>query len=218
MALIKCPECGRENVSDSAKACPGCGFQIYSYFHSSEDLANNADESSSASTTNSASSKSNKSKTAKFVIIGLIVITAIWGIWYSSTRCTYSGCYEHKASSGNYCAYHKALLSSYSSYGYSSYNYDARSTYDLRISNVTTYTNSAASYCKGTIENNGKKAFKFVQVKGAFKDRNGNTIETGNTYAVGGEGLEPGESTSFEIYCERNLNIASCTVSVYDYD
>lgn len=28
MALIKCPECGRENVSDTANACPGCGFQF----------------------------------------------------------------------------------------------------------------------------------------------------------------------------------------------
>lgn len=28
MALIKCPECKREGVSDSASACPGCGFPI----------------------------------------------------------------------------------------------------------------------------------------------------------------------------------------------
>lgn len=28
MALIKCPECGREGVSDSAISCPQCGFQI----------------------------------------------------------------------------------------------------------------------------------------------------------------------------------------------
>lgn len=28
MALIKCPECGRENVSDSAEACPDCGYGI----------------------------------------------------------------------------------------------------------------------------------------------------------------------------------------------
>lgn len=27
MALIRCPECGRE-VSDAAKACPGCGYAI----------------------------------------------------------------------------------------------------------------------------------------------------------------------------------------------
>ena len=27
MALMKCPECGRE-VSDQAPACPGCGYPI----------------------------------------------------------------------------------------------------------------------------------------------------------------------------------------------
>lgn len=32
MALIKCPECGRENVSDTATSCPGCGFNIREYF------------------------------------------------------------------------------------------------------------------------------------------------------------------------------------------
>lgn len=32
MALIKCPECGRENVSDTATSCPQCGFNISKYF------------------------------------------------------------------------------------------------------------------------------------------------------------------------------------------
>lgn len=32
MALIKCPECGRKNVSDSAEMCPDCGFGINKYF------------------------------------------------------------------------------------------------------------------------------------------------------------------------------------------
>lgn len=31
MALIKCPECGRENVSERAEFCPGCGFNIIEY-------------------------------------------------------------------------------------------------------------------------------------------------------------------------------------------
>ena len=31
MALIKCPECGRENISDTAKACPECGFDFVKY-------------------------------------------------------------------------------------------------------------------------------------------------------------------------------------------
>lgn len=31
MALVKCPECGRENVSNSAQACPNCGFNVKEY-------------------------------------------------------------------------------------------------------------------------------------------------------------------------------------------
>ncbi len=31
MSLIKCPECGRENVSDTAESCPDCGFGIKKY-------------------------------------------------------------------------------------------------------------------------------------------------------------------------------------------
>lgn len=32
MALIKCPECGKENVSDSAEMCPECGYGIKAHF------------------------------------------------------------------------------------------------------------------------------------------------------------------------------------------
>lgn len=32
MALINCPECGKENVSDKADFCPQCGFFINKYF------------------------------------------------------------------------------------------------------------------------------------------------------------------------------------------
>ena len=28
MALIKCPECGKE-ISDKASSCPSCGYPIY---------------------------------------------------------------------------------------------------------------------------------------------------------------------------------------------
>lgn len=31
MPLITCPECGRENVSDSAESCPVCGYNIKTY-------------------------------------------------------------------------------------------------------------------------------------------------------------------------------------------
>lgn len=32
MALVKCPECGRERVSDTAEACPECGYGIKAHF------------------------------------------------------------------------------------------------------------------------------------------------------------------------------------------
>lgn len=32
MALVKCPECGREKVSATAISCPDCGFNIKEYF------------------------------------------------------------------------------------------------------------------------------------------------------------------------------------------
>lgn len=32
MALVKCPECGRENVSDTAEACPNCGYAIKNHY------------------------------------------------------------------------------------------------------------------------------------------------------------------------------------------
>ena len=146
----------------------------------------------------------------------IIAIAVIWPVWYFSTRCEYSGCNKHKSSSGNYCLYHEALRRSYSNY--SSYSYDDRSESDMEISNVEVFSNSTSSYCTGTIKNNGDKSFKFVQVKGSFKDRNGNTIETGDTYAVGSEGLVPGESTSFKICCTYNYKIVTCSVTIYDYD
>ncbi len=32
MALVKCPECGREKVSDNAEACPDCGYAIKAHY------------------------------------------------------------------------------------------------------------------------------------------------------------------------------------------
>lgn len=32
MALVKCPECGKENVSDNAEMCPECGYGIKAHF------------------------------------------------------------------------------------------------------------------------------------------------------------------------------------------
>lgn len=32
MALVNCPECGRENISDTAEQCPACGYSVKKHF------------------------------------------------------------------------------------------------------------------------------------------------------------------------------------------
>ncbi len=46
MALIQCPECGRENVSDTAISCPDCGFNVRKYIEEKkkEQLDREAEE------------------------------------------------------------------------------------------------------------------------------------------------------------------------------
>lgn len=38
MALIKCPECGAKNISDSAKMCPACGYEIKAHFDKIKEI------------------------------------------------------------------------------------------------------------------------------------------------------------------------------------
>lgn len=45
MALIKCPECGRKKVSDTAEACPKCGFGVKAYFEAMRQVEQGEKES-----------------------------------------------------------------------------------------------------------------------------------------------------------------------------
>ena len=40
MALVKCPECGKE-ISDRAKTCIGCGFPLENYMYREKQKAKN---------------------------------------------------------------------------------------------------------------------------------------------------------------------------------
>lgn len=88
----------------------------------------------------------------------------------------------------------------------------------LKVSYAYIEHNSSYTVCIGSIKNEGKKTYKFVQVKGAFEDSSGRVIDTDSTYAVGSEGLIPGESSTFRMSVPANKNIESCTVTVFDYD
>lgn len=106
------------------------------------------------------------------------------------------------------------------------YDYDAEKNYgsssladaqaNLKLSNIKLEQTSSNIKCTGTITNNSSgKRYRFVQVKGSFKDSSGNVVDTDSTYAVGNEGLDPGESSTFTMYVDRNYSITQCSVSIY---
>ena len=88
----------------------------------------------------------------------------------------------------------------------------------LEVSDVKITSNSLYVVCSGTMKNTGKNTYKFVKVKCAFKDSEGNVIDTSWTYATGVEGLEPGESTKFELSVKKDSRITSCIVSILDFN
>lgn len=71
MAIIKCPECGRD-VSDKAAYCPNCGYPVELINTDSDDMS---------STINPADSASNcgksKSKKKAWVIVGISLLVAV---------------------------------------------------------------------------------------------------------------------------------------------
>lgn len=81
------------------------------------------------------------------------------------------------------------------------------------------YSSSGDNYkVYGTVTNNTSYTVKFVKVKVSMKDANDNVIDTENTYACGDEGLEPGESTKFECYIEKDSRAQGFSAVIYDYD
>ena len=132
MALVKCPECGRENVSDSAKSCPGCGFNLKTYY--TEQGANNA------------LPKKNVKKIAIWIVIVGVVA---FGIYYFTTRCNYDGCNEKRTTSSKYCYYHMIA----NSYGSSnSYSYSPKTGNEGALAKAQSYLNSSAFSYTGLID------------------------------------------------------------------
>lgn len=88
----------------------------------------------------------------------------------------------------------------------------------LKITDLELEHNSSYTVCTGKVENTGEKTYYYVELKGSFKDMSGNVLDTDWTYAVGTEGLAPGESTSFRISVDKDYEIDDCSVSILDYD
>lgn len=225
-----CKYCGSK-IEDEISVCPQCNKDISS--QKSQDTTHN-NHSLITETTNPVPQKQPLSQ--KTIIGGclLIFIAIIAIVIISNNNCNYSSCKNKVVSGYDYCYSHKCSVSdcndscfAYSNFCYSHYllyddeavsNSNYVPSYQLKISNVTVYTNRNYTYAEGTVTNNSDSTVSFVEVKGAFKNSAGTVIDTDWTYAVGSEGLAPGESCKWKLSVEKDYSIEDCDVSILDYD
>ncbi|MCL2636785.1 MAG: FxLYD domain-containing protein [Oscillospiraceae bacterium] len=91
--------------------------------------------------------------------------------------------------------------------------------YPFEIKNVV-FSHNTIGYAvvEGNVYNSGDTSYTFVQVRIAWKDSSGNTINTDSTYAVGNEGIFPGESSTFRSSVkDENNKIVSADVTILSY-
>ncbi len=83
MALIKCPECGRENVSDSAEMCPNCGYGIRAHFEKirqEEDIKRKEEEKRKQKEITESKDNMPTKEIKIMAIVGIIIMVFIVGI------------------------------------------------------------------------------------------------------------------------------------------
>lgn len=230
MALVSCPECGKE-ISDKASSCPNCGFPINSH-------ATDTTNQTAFQTNVSIDKNANEKKESSFPPLVLFIIIALFCgilIIFLNRKCKYEGCFEPKLENKKYCLMHSCIKTGCDrsvSYG-DMYCYLHNSTVSssssstqpkenavlvLKVSNIKIDHNSIYTTCNGVITNNGYNTYTFVQIKASFKDSSGTVLDTDWTYAVGSEGLAPGESSTFVFSVPKNYKITDCSISLIDYD
>ena len=211
---MRCSKCGKKLKND-ASFCTYCGNK----------LAVNIQE------TDKITKKHIKSSVQRHLTIAIIVIGLIF--YFFSFRCKSGLCPLPSVFNGDYCVIHtcdrtecinkKAADEKYCYTHLPStsthYNYTPEIAEDvLAFSDIQLSHNSSYTVCNGTITNNGERTYTFVEIKGKFKDSSGTTLDTDWTYAVGSEGLAPGESATFRMSVKKNNSIKSCSVEILDYD
>lgn len=224
-----CRKCGNQ-MSDDARFCDACGTEI--------NPAASAQPQQSAAYTavNTATVAkvmkligSKGFKIVAAVLAAVILISAIFG-GGSANRCAASGCRNDKKY-GEYCIEHVCMYGSctsrrtvgqYCSYHASSSNAAAPSyanpNTDLSFTNIQIEHNSSYTVVTGKVTNYGDVTYTFVKIKGTFKTSSGTVVDTDWTYAVGSEGLAPGETTTFRMSIPKDRTVTKCTISILDYD
>ena len=222
-----CKYCGTQ-ISETDSVCSNCGKELSAL----ENIKQPNEPIKSVQ-------KSNKLKTQ--IIIPVIIVTviafssfgflalnaakcdepgcnnkAVSGSNYCySHKCDISGCSGKRTWYGNFCIYHQAIYGEDSS---DDYNTNQVYSWELEVSDLFVYNGSNYTYAEGSIKNNSDQTVRFVELKGSFKNKLGEVIDIATTYAVGSEGLDPGESCKWKMSVDKDTSISDCTVTVYDYD
>lgn len=138
------------------------------------------------------------------ILVAACLVFTIWGLTnQANTRSRYSSGSSGSSYSGSYSG----------SSSSSSYSYESATTV-LKFSDIEIEHNTSYTVCTGTVKNTGKKTYEFVKIKGSFKNSSGTVLDTDWTYAVGAEGLAPGESKTFRMSVPKDSSIRSCSISI----
>jgi hypothetical protein len=224
-----CKYCGTQ-ISETESICPNCGKEL----HSNTPDTGAQNKVASKGTNNTVAKLGQHSKTIIGAIIAVVCVIVV-AIVINSGKCKASGCHNKTVSGSDYCYSHKCAVStcknsrfSYSNYCYSHYLiYDDDATdytgnqvysYELKISNVTLSSNSSYTIAEGTVTNNSDKTVSYVKIKGSFETSSGKVVDTDWTYAVGSEGLAPGESCKWRMSVSKDYSIKNCSVTILDFD
>jgi len=78
----------------------------------------------------------------------------------------------------------------------------------LSFEEVKGYRDGGYMYLKGRVRNNGTSAANFVKVEVDWLDKNGTILDTGTTFVVGLDKLQPGAAKSFEIMTPTNAKMS----------
>jgi hypothetical protein len=222
-----CKYCGAK-VEDTAAICPACG----------KEIRNGSQTKESGPPVSSIRTSVNKivGGSRRWIYIGagaagilLLIVLVLF-----SGKCRSSGCRNRKAPGSNFCYNHKCDVpdcrkerlasSNYCYEHYLKYDLEDEDTssgaysWELKISDVKVYSEYSFTFAEGSLTNNSTSTVKYVKLKGSFKSRLGTVIDTDWTYAVGSEGLAPGETCKWKMSVAKDYDITDCDVTILDND
>lgn len=222
-----CRKCGAP-LDEGVSQCPVCDFEVSDGEPvPPDDLPALDDEPVPPS-----SPKASRPVVLIVAIVAMVAVAAVALFMFMSSRCAAEGCME-EASYGHYCISHVCLEGGCEwqrsgSGPYCSYHQSQRDkaeaeaaanpARDLRISDIRVSSSSSYVSANGTVTNHGSRTYTFIKVKGSFKNRSGEVVDTDWTYACGSEGLSPGETTSFQMMVPKEHGITDCSVTLLDCD